>query len=55
MNISMFKINLMEAKKLDLLNPTTQHNVHHLPFPVAFSCETNRNGDYVSISSLLIQ
>jgi len=45
----------MEAKKLDLLNPTTQHNVQHLPFPVAFSCETNKNNDYAAGSSLLIQ
>jgi glyceraldehyde-3-phosphate dehydrogenase/erythrose-4-phosphate dehydrogenase len=36
-------------------NPTTQHNVQHLPFPVAFSCETNKNGDYAAGSSLLIQ
>ena len=36
-------------------NPTTQHSVQHLPFPVAFSCETNKNGDYAAGSSLLIQ
>ena len=37
------------------LIPTTQDSVQHLPFPVAFSCETNKNGDYAAGSTLLIQ
>lgn len=45
----------MSKETVENVNPTTQHSVQHLPFPVAFSCETNKNGDYAAGSSLLIQ
>jgi hypothetical protein len=49
------QIKVLPITKLKDINPTTQHNVQHLPSPVAFSCETNKNGDYAAGSTLLIQ
>lgn len=52
-------IGIQASKFRDLIgraiNPTTQHRVHQSPLPIVFSGETNRNGDYVSVSSLSIQ